>query len=149
MAGNRPTRVAIDHDDYHAEFVGHTADGRQFFLTTPFESAIDGSGGEEYVALFLFDAAGRFLDAKIDSYGPRATLDHAARRATRDARLAELGKVTDDRIEVAPFEIRRHGVTFGLIPREPEGENDSWWVELHPGNYMAFHEPFDSGEYDT
>jgi hypothetical protein len=149
MAGTRPARVAIDHDDYHAEYVGRTADGRQFFLTTPFEPAIDGSQGEEYVALFLFDAAGRFLDAKIDSCGPRATLDHAARRATRDAWLAELGEVTYDRIEVAPFEIQRHGVTFGLVPRGPEGEDDSWWVELHPGNYMAFHEPFDSGEYDT
>jgi hypothetical protein len=149
MAGSRPTRIAIDHDDYHAEHVGHTADGRQFFLTTPFEPAMDGTQGEEYVALFLFDATGRFLDARIDACGPRATLDHAARRATRDARLAELGEVTYGRIEVAPFEIQRHGVTFGLIPRAPEDDGDSWWVELHPGNYMAFHEPFDSGEYDT
>ena len=38
---------------------------------------------------------------------------------------------------------------IGLIVREPEDENDSWAVELLPGNYMAFFEPWDSGEYDT
>jgi hypothetical protein len=63
--------------------------------------------------------------------------------------LAELGEVTYERIEVAPVRIQRHGVTFGPIPREPEGENASSWVELHPANYTAFHEPFDSGEYDA
>ena len=33
----RPELIAIDHDDYHAEHVGRLPDGRQFFLTTPFE----------------------------------------------------------------------------------------------------------------
>ena len=28
----RPALIAIEHDDYHAEYVGHLADGRQFFL---------------------------------------------------------------------------------------------------------------------
>ena len=37
---------------------------------------------------------------------------------------------------------------FGLIPRSPEGDDEGWWVEMHPGNYMAFHEPWD-GDYDT
>src|ERR1041384_7306066 len=31
-----PTIIAIDHDNYHASHVGHTHDGHQFFLTTPF-----------------------------------------------------------------------------------------------------------------
>jgi hypothetical protein len=64
-----PDLVAIDHDDYHAEHVGRTADGRQFFLTTPFEPAIGGSDGNEFVALYLFDAAGKLLEAKIDEFG--------------------------------------------------------------------------------
>lgn len=149
MAGTRPTRIAIDHDDYHARYVGHTADGRQFFLTTPFEPATNEDPGAEYLALFLFDAAGQLVDAKVDFLGARSTMDHEAGRTKLDAWLAELGDVTYDRIEVAPFEIRRHGVTFGLIPQEPEDEDDEWCVELHPGNYMSFSEPFDSGEYDT
>ncbi|MER7281944.1 hypothetical protein ABT369_46680 [Dactylosporangium sp. NPDC000244] len=148
-----PTRVAIDHDDYHAEFVGHTADGRQFFLTTPFRFASDDDPGEEFVALFLFDAAGTFLEAHIDSLGPRATLDRAHAQSVHDARLASLGPVTYGRIEVAPFSVDRFGTTFGLLLREDteftEDGGDPWWVELEPGNYMAFASPWDSGEYDT
>lgn len=145
-----PSRLAIDHDDYHAEHVGRTADGRQFFLTTPFEPAIRAEeDGQEFVALYLFDADGRFLEARIDAFGPRARMDRAARRAAYDARLKELGEVTFTRIEVEPFAINRFGTTFGLIPREPEEEDDAWWVTLEPGDYMAFTDPWDSGEYDT
>jgi len=35
------------------------------------------------------------------------------------------------------------------MAREPERENDPWVVEMEPGNYMVFFEPWDSGEYDT
>jgi hypothetical protein len=63
--------------------------------------------------------------------------------------LAELGEVSYDRIEVHPFEVERFGTTFGLVLREPEDEDDVWAVEVQPGNYMAFFEPFDSGDYDT
>lgn len=151
MTQGPPSLLAIDHDDYHAEHVGRTADGRQFFLTTPFEPATrDGDAdGCEYVALFVFDAAGALLDARIDSFGPRATLDHDARLARRDELLAELGDVRFERIEIAPFEVERFGTTFGLIARPGEEPDDAWWVELLPGNYMAFTEPWDSGEYDT
>lgn len=139
-----PQLLAIDHDDYHAEHVGRTADGRQFFLTTPFEP-----GQQEFVALFLFDAAGRFLEARIDAFGTREEMDDDARKATYRARLRELGEVTFTRIEVEPFAVERFGTTFGLIAQPPEEEGDQWWVELHPGNYMAFAEPWDDGDYDT
>jgi hypothetical protein len=149
MAKGPPDLIAIDHDDYHAEHVGRTTDGRQFFLTTPFEPATAGNAGNEFIALFLFDDAGILLEAKIDQFGPRATLDQKKRREVYEQRLRDLGEVTFERIEVAPFSVKRFGTIFGLIPRPPEGEDDSWWVELHPGNYMAFHEPWDSGVYDT
>ncbi|MGC4895414.1 hypothetical protein [Micromonospora sp. DT31] len=149
MSAGPPRRLAIDPDDYHAEHVGRTADGRQFFLTTPFEpGGQEGEGGQEFVALFLFDADGRFLEARIDAFGPRAGMDRAARRAVYDARLAELGEVTFTRIEVEPFATERFGTTFGLVPRSPE-DDEAWWVTLEPGDYMAFTEPWDSGEYDT
>ena len=79
----------------------------------------------------------------------RATLDDNERRRVYDLRLHELGDVTFERIEVKPFAIERFGVTFGLVLREPEEEDDIWAVEALPGNYMAFFEPWDSGEYDT
>lgn len=149
MSDGPPKMIAIDHDDYHAEHVGHTADGRQFFLTTPFEPAIGGRNGSEFVALYLFNAEGELLEAKIDDFGPRATLDEKKRRQVYDQRLKDLGEVTFDRIEVAPFAVERFGTTFGLVLREPEDEDDPWAVEAQPGNYMAFFEPWNSGQYDT
>ncbi|SCG67672.1 hypothetical protein [Micromonospora inositola] len=150
MTGGPPALIAIDHDDYHAEHVGHTPDGRQFFLTTPFVPGDPETGtGAEFVACFLFDRSGRLLEARVDAFGPRHLMDRDARRRTYEARLSQLGPVTFGRIEVAPFAVDRFGTTFGLIPRPPDEPGESWWVELHPGNYMAFSEPWNSGEYDT
>jgi hypothetical protein len=149
MADGPPDIIAINHDDYHAEYVGRTANGWQFILTTPFEPASSGRKGSEYVALYLFDTNGKLAEARIEDCGPRAALDHEKRREVRDRWLQELGQVTYDRIEVAPFAIERFGTTFGLVLREPEVEGDPWAVEMQPGNYMAFFEPWDSGEYDT
>ena len=146
---SKPTLIAIDHDDYHASHVGHLSDGRQFFATSPFVPAIGGTAGREFVAVYLFDKRGQFLEARIDDMGTRAELDEQRGRAMFERRLAELGPVEYDRIEVQPFEVERFGTTFGLVPRPPKEDDDDWWVELLPGNYMAFHEPWDSGEYDT
>ena len=139
-----PERITIQHDDYHAQHVGRTPDGRQFFLTTPFEP-----GGNEYVALFLWDADGTFLEAKVDNFGARDSLDERARRQVHDSRLKELGEVFYEEIVVAPFSVEEFGSTIGLVPRPPEDADDEWAVEMLPGNYMAFFEPWDSGEYDT
>lgn len=148
-AGGPPTRMAIDHDDYHAKHVGHTADGRQFFLTTPFDPGVQGSDeGGEFVALYLFERDGRLAEARIYAFGSRARMDRAAADAAYRKRLAELGEVTFDRIEVTPFTVRRFGLDFGLIAHEPD-EDGIQWVTVEPGNYMAFTAPWDSGDYDT
>jgi hypothetical protein len=146
---SKPALIAIDHDDYHASHVGRMADGGQFFLTTPFVPKGGGSAGREFIALYLFDADGRLREARIDDLGTRAQLDHERARHTFEQRLAELGEVEYARIEIRPFEVERFGTVFGLVARPPEDADDEWWVEVQPGNYMAFHEPFDSGEYDT
>jgi hypothetical protein len=144
----RPDLIAIEHDDYHAEHVGHTADGKQFFLTTPFVPSSN-EGGGEYIALYVFDNAGTLLEARIDELGQRATMDRAERRRLYEKRLLELGEVTYQRINVAPFALERFGTTFGLVVRQPIDKDDVWAVEMQPGNYMAFFEPWDSGIYDT
>ena len=97
--------------------------------------------------MYLFDPQGRFLEARIDDLGTRAELDAARARSVIEQRLAELGEVEHCRIEVQPFQLERFGTTFGFVPRPPEDDDDAWWVEVEPGNYMAFHEPWDSGEY--
>jgi hypothetical protein len=137
-----PTRLTIPYDDYHARHVGKTADGRQFFLMTPFEP-----GGNEYVALLLWDADGTPLGAEVDSFGPRDSMDQDARRAAHERRLAELGDVTYGPIEVAPFSVERFGSEIGLLATEVE--DDDWVVTLEPGDSMCFYEPWDSGDYDT
>jgi hypothetical protein len=144
-----PKLIAINLDDHHANHVGHMADGTQFFLTTPFIPPAEDDPGQEFNALFLFEKDGRFREARIDALGPRVTLDKVRSQAIYEQRIAELGKFTYGRIEVQPFQLERFGVVFGLIPRPPLDEEDVWWVELEPGNYMAFCEPWDSGEYDT
>ncbi len=149
MPSEPPALVAIDHDDYSAEHIGTTADGRQFFLTGPFVPATDGHAGREFIALYLFDAKGLLLEARIDDLGTRADLETEAAKRIYGERLAELGDVTFERIEVQPFALERFGTTFGLVVRVPEDDEDVWAVEAQPGNYMAFFEPFDSGEYDT
>jgi hypothetical protein len=145
-----PQRIAINHDDYRAQHIGRFPDGRQFFLTTPFDPERGFWPGLEFVALYIFSADGALLEAKIENCGPRPLVANDKRDAVYDRFLAELGDVTFDRIEVAPFAIERFGLTFGLIASPPEDEEGSMWsVEVQPGNYMAFFEPWDSGEYDT
>lgn len=144
--GGRPERLAIDHDDFDARYVGHTADGRQFFVTTPFELAEE---GRIFVATYLFTADGRFLEADIEPTDAGADLDQSATDAEVKRRVRELGKVTYGRIVVEPFEVRRYGNTFGLIVDEPDADDDLWWVTVEPGDYMAFAAPWDGGGYDT
>jgi len=75
MPNDPPALITIAHDDHHAKHVGWTSDGHQFFLTTPFEPAIGGRDGAEFIALYLFDVDGRLIQAKIDELGPRASLN--------------------------------------------------------------------------
>lgn len=145
----RPDLIAIDHDDYHAEHIGRTDDGRQFILTTPFDPAMGVNPGCEFVALYTFDLSGQLIEAKIDSFGPRSSLDDDARYAKYAERLASLGDISFERVEVVPFAVERFGLEFGLIARPPEEDDNAWAVEMQPGNYMAFFEPWDSGDYDT
>jgi hypothetical protein len=151
MPKGPPKTIALNHDDYHAESVGHTADGRQFFLTTPFVPAqeVGTPTGREFIALFIFDAAGQLQSVSIDDLGPRVTMDHAARERRRDELLASLGKVKYKRIKMAPFRVQAFGVEYGLIPRAPEEPDEDWCVTLEPGDYMCFWPPWSSGEYDT
>lgn len=149
MNSKRPEIIAINHDDYHAEHIGTTPDGNQFFLTTPFEPAMGEDKGCEYIALFVFSPAGDLLTSNIETLGPREELKVEEARSLYNAKLDKLGEVSFERIEVKPFSVNYNGVEIGLIVREPEEEGDVWAVELLPGNYMAFFEPWGSGDYDT
>ena len=143
-----PPRIPIALDDHHASRIGRLPDGRQFFVTTPFVPAQGGAPGRDFLAVFLFDAEGALLEARIDDLGPDGARDEAATHARRAARLGELGPLEPGDVALQPFRVERFGVTFGLIAHPPAYDGDGWWVEMHPGNYMAFHEPW-NGAYDS
>lgn len=149
MTTELPKLIAIDHDDYHAELVGKTADGKQFFITEPFEPTTPTEPGNEFVALFLFHAEGQLLESFVDQFGPRSSMDIEARDATVQKRLEQLGEVSFERIEIAPFQVEKFGTVFGLVPNELEDEDDELSISLVPGDFMAFSEPWDSGDYET
>ena len=90
-----------------------------------------------------------FIPRSFDCVAKTNVLHPTLGTEVHDRWLRELGDVTYDRIEVAPFAVERFGTTFGLVLRDPEEEDDPWAIEMQPGNYMAFFEPWDSGDYDT
>jgi hypothetical protein len=149
MAKGPPKTVALAHDEYAARFVGRTADGRQFFLTTPFVPAIGGNPGREFLALYLFDKDGVLVDAQIEDLGVRPEVDEETARSRQAALLASLGEVKFRKIKVAPFRVERFGVEFGFIPQPPEEPGEDWSVIVEPGNFMCFWPPWTSGDYDT
>lgn len=143
-----PEWIAIEPDDCAAKYVGWTEVGEQFFLTSPFKPAGEDEGCE-YLALYRFDGDGVLSSFEIVELGPRASVDESRARNERDRLLASLGPFDSQRIEVQPFAVEHDGTVFGLVLREPEDEDEVYAVEAQPGNYMAFFEPWDSGEYDT
>jgi hypothetical protein len=144
-----PQRIRINHDKHYANQIGRTVDGCQFLLTTPF--AHDPHQPElihEFVACYLFDANGQLLEARIDELGLRDDLDNTVAEQIIAQRLGELGPITYADIQIAPFQVHRFGVTFGLTPHF-SAQDKLWRVILEPGNYMSFQAPWDSGVYDT
>lgn len=146
---DEPKRVAIDPDDRLARHVGWTAEGRQFVLVTPSVDAAPGTEGCDFVALYVFDAAGALVEAWVDRLGPRALLAVDEPGRTVERRLSSLGDVERRRVEVAPFSVERFGTVFGLVAVAPGDEADDWSVELQPGAAMTFYAPWDSGTYDA
>ena len=144
MHNNKPELISIHHDDYHAQHIGTTSDGSQFFLTTPFEP-----NKCEYIALFKFDGLGNLIDSNIETLGERGSFTQEFASEKYNLMLQSLGDVEFGNIKVKPFSVSFNNIEIGLITRVPEDEDDVWAVELLPGNFMAFFEPWDSGEYDT
>jgi predicted DNA-binding WGR domain protein len=149
-----PRFVRINHDDYHAKYVGRTADGDQFFLTFPFAATDDAQPGGNWIALYVFDEFGLLKDARIHSEQELGLATRTAVQQFVDAELARLGKVKFGDIKVAPFVVEKSGRPFGLVfdPGDPDLDEDPdepyITVIVEPGNYMAFNPPWE-GDYDT
>lgn len=148
MRQSAPKSFLLCPDDHYLKHVGRASDGRGFFLTTPFVPAESGVGGREFIALYLFGWWGKLVEARIDDLGPRAKMDEEYAKQIHEQRLREVSPAKRRRIRVRSFQVERFGVTFGLIARPPEDDEDHWWVTVEPGDYIAFTPPWDR-RYDT
>lgn len=148
--GLPPRFVRINHDDYHAKYVGKTSNEEQFFLTFPFVPRTETQAGGNYIALYRFDEFGILKEASIYNEHEQGLTTKSAVAAFVDNLLLGLGQHKFGDIKVAPFSVERFGQQFGLIfdPGEPDDEEPYTCVTTEPGNYMAFNPPWD-GEYDT
>src|SRR5207248_1676058 len=108
MSDGPPELIALEPDDYHAKHVGRTADGRQFFITTHVDEKCQ-IHGHAFVAVYLFNAAGKLLEANIDDMGERGALQGNAWGDMVEQRFGELGWTLRQRIVMAPFEVEHVG----------------------------------------
>ncbi len=144
-----PALIALNQDNQLARYVGRNPDGRQFFLTTP-SVMTDGGAGRDFIALYLFDPTGHFVEARIDYLGQHGVaLSPAESRQMHQEWIATLGPISFCRIEIRPFKVERFGVTFGLIAHPPPSDKGEWSATVEPGPAMTFYAPWDSGNYET
>ncbi|MFI7060213.1 hypothetical protein ACIBL3_04455 [Kribbella sp. NPDC050124] len=141
-----PARFTIVPDDYHVPYAGTAEDGRKFFLSD--ELFDQGSG---YVGLYLWKADGTFDEVRVDKVAraeglPPGQAASAGADEVVAARLAELGKYVLEPIEVEPFTKVVDGVTFGWVVDQFEGE---YSINIEPGDFIAYYEPWDGLGYDT
>lgn len=148
---NSPAKICTNLDDYSARLIGTTSDGKQFFITQPFVPH-----GNDFVARYVFDQEGKFLNAVIHDLGVRksgeppgnALFENETVEMLEQELLNDLGDYKFGDIEVCPFSYKYNDIVFGLIAEKGDESDDEWTVIAEPGNYMAFYSPWD-GDYDT
>jgi hypothetical protein len=150
VVGAAPERFTIVPDDYHVPYAGTAEDGRRFYLSE--ELFAPGRPGSAYVGLFLWHADGTFDEVRVDKVSrpgglPAGQAGPAGASDLVDARLAELGDYVLEPIEVEPFLEKVDGVSFGWkVGRYDDG---TYYINIEPGDFIAYYEPWDGLEYDT
>lgn len=147
MAG-APTRFTIRPDDYHVPYAGTAQDGRKFFLS---EELFSFDTQAAWVGLFLWKADGSFDEVRVDSVArdaaaPPGQAAPAGASEIVKKRLGELGSYRLEPITVAPFLTTVNGVEFGWRVNDYDGEPA---VNIEPGDFICYYEPWDGYEYDT
>ena len=141
-----PERFMIVPDDYHVPYAGTAGDGRRFFLSQELFG-----GDKAYVGLYLWNADGTFDQVRVDAVARRKDVPPgqavpAGADDLVEARLAELGDYVLEPIEVEPFLTEVEGETFGWRIQDFEGV---YQINIEPGDFIAYYEPWDGLEYDT
>jgi hypothetical protein len=142
-----PKRFTIVPDDYHVPYAGTAEDGRKFFLS---RELFDPE--HSYVGLFLWREDGTFDRVDVTRVGrPRGVPAGMAGAAGPDDlvrdKLASLGDHTLEPITVEPFLVEENGTKFGW--KFGNYENGTAYLNIEPGNFICYYDPWDGLEYDT
>lgn len=150
--GERPERFTIVPDDYHVPYAGTAEDGRRFFLSESLFTYRHPEGGSSsYVGLFLWHPDGTFDEVRVDTLErpegvPPGQAVPAGAEDLVEARLAELGDYVLEPIVVEPFLVKVDGVRFGW---RVSRFDDDFTINVEPGDFIAYYQPWDGQEYDT
>jgi hypothetical protein len=146
-----PTRFRISPDHYPERYAFTTGPGRRFFLSDELFAFAPDQESTGYVGLFLWNADGSFSELRVApvrraaGFPPGQAVSAGADELV-DRRLAELGDYTIEPITVQPFTREVYGVTFGWRVTEYDGR---FSINIEPGDFIAYYEPWDGLGYDT
>lgn len=148
--GKRPHWFTIRPDNYHVPHAGSAEDGRLFFLS---DELFDWEDGVQtnFVGLFLWNADGTPSEVRVDRV-PRPTGLPPGQAVSAGAdeliekRLSELGQYRREPITVQPFLRTVDGVKFGWAITKFDS---LYSIDVVPGNFIAYYEPWTGHDYDT
>jgi hypothetical protein len=102
--------------------------------------------------LFLWNPDGTFESVEVDSVRrpegiPPMQAVAAGPEEAMNLAILKLGDYVLESIEVEPFAVDVEGVTFGFVPEDIGDDEVS--INVQPGNFIAYYEPWDGEDYDT
>jgi hypothetical protein len=133
-------------------YAGTAQDGHKFFLSDElFEYRSRDEAGSGYVGLFLWNQDGSFAEVRVEAVSkatgvPPGQASSAGADGLVEKVLAGLGDYKLEPITVAPFTQKIDGVTFGWKVNEYDGILS---INVEPGDFIAYYEPWDGLDYDT
>lgn len=143
-----PSRFTIRPDDYHVPYAGTAEDGRRFFLS----QELFVPGGAAYVGLFLWHHDGSFdrvevVEVRRPRGLPPGQAGAAGSQHLVDRTLAELGDYRLEPVDVEPFLTTVDGVRFGW--QAGHYDDGTAYLNIEPGDFIAYYAPWDGRDYDT
>lgn len=149
-------KIHLIPDRYHLIDVGQLKDGNNYWIDVQLSS--EGMDTRDFVAIYIFDSAGKLIDSEIIDLGLRSDPNALKARDVIKQQKSRIGVgrtgVFGQKREsfwVQLFSVEAHGLVFGLVVREPE-ENDEEMppmVDAMPGWTLVFYPPWEDGQYDT
>lgn len=150
-------KVRLIPDDYHLHEVGVLGNGAGYWIDVQLNP--ENGSTRDFVTTYVFDVEGRMIWHLIEDMDLRSDPRQKSVKETIAAHKAKLGAAERSDIWISPFSVEAHGLTFGLVVRKPEEDDDPEYlnslnedgplVDVMPGWTLMFHPPWDEGSYAT